>query len=105
MTKFFLPAAALDQHVAILGKTGSGKTWTAKVIVEHALRAGRQTCGKHQRPGASPPGVSHVGPDRGTSRHGQRPGPPAGTHTSVHPDPVHTRVCTSGVIVWTPPTF
>lgn len=42
--KFFLPAAALDQHIAILGKTGSGKTFTAKGIVEHVLRQHRQTC-------------------------------------------------------------
>lgn len=42
--KFFLPAMALDQHIAILGKTGSGKTWAAKVIVEHVLRSHRQAC-------------------------------------------------------------
>lgn len=41
---FFLPEAALDQHIAILGKTGSGKTWTAKLIVEHVLRRKRQVC-------------------------------------------------------------
>ena len=44
MTKFFLPAAALDQHIAILGKTGSGKTFTAKAVVEHAIHQRRQVC-------------------------------------------------------------
>lgn len=29
-----IPSAALLQHVAILGKTGSGKTYTAKGLVE-----------------------------------------------------------------------
>lgn len=32
------------QHIAILGKTGSGKTYAAKGIVEHLLKHGRQTC-------------------------------------------------------------
>ena len=32
-----IPAAALLQHVAILGKTGSGKTYTAKGLVEGIL--------------------------------------------------------------------
>lgn len=39
-----IPAAALLQHTAILGKTGSGKTFTAKGIVEDALDAGEQVC-------------------------------------------------------------
>jgi hypothetical protein len=42
--KFFIPPAALDQHIAILGKTGSGKTFCAKAIIEHVLRQQRQTC-------------------------------------------------------------
>lgn len=29
-----LPATALEQHIAVLGKTGSGKTTTAKLLVE-----------------------------------------------------------------------
>lgn len=29
-----IPSAALLQHIAILGKTGSGKTYTAKGLVE-----------------------------------------------------------------------
>ena len=33
-----LPPAALDQHLAIVGKTGSGKTYAAKGLVERLLR-------------------------------------------------------------------
>lgn len=32
------------QHTAILGKTGSGKTFAAKGLVEHLLHDGRQVC-------------------------------------------------------------
>ncbi len=32
-----IPSAALLQHVAILGKTGSGKTYTAKGLVEGVI--------------------------------------------------------------------
>lgn len=39
-----LPAAALDQHIAVLGKTGSGKTYAAKGIVEQLLDQKRQVC-------------------------------------------------------------
>lgn len=39
-----IPDAALDQHVAILGKTGSGKTYTAKGAVERLLEQGRRVC-------------------------------------------------------------
>lgn len=40
--KPIIPQAALEQHVAVLGKTGSGKTYTAKaVIVEPLLTAGQ----------------------------------------------------------------
>jgi len=39
-----IPQAALNQHIAILGKTGSGKTYAAKGIVEHLLRQERQVC-------------------------------------------------------------
>jgi uncharacterized protein len=39
--KTILPAAALDQHTAVLGKTGSGKTYATKaVIVEPLLERG-----------------------------------------------------------------
>jgi uncharacterized protein len=33
-----IPTAALKQHIAFLGKTGSGKTSTAKLAVEQILR-------------------------------------------------------------------
>lgn len=39
-----IPDAALQQHVAILGKTGSGKTSTAKLAVEQIVRAGSRVC-------------------------------------------------------------
>lgn len=41
MTKI-LPPAALEQHIAVMGKTGSGKTYAAKGIVEGLLDDGRQ---------------------------------------------------------------
>lgn len=44
MTTLQLPDAALAQHVAILGMTGSGKTFTAKGIVEALLADDRQCC-------------------------------------------------------------
>lgn len=36
--------AILAQHTAVLGKTGSGKTHTAKVIVEEAVRRNARVC-------------------------------------------------------------
>ena len=39
-----IPAAALDKHVAILGKTGSGKSNLAKTIAEGLLALGRRVC-------------------------------------------------------------
>lgn len=39
-----IPTAAIDQHIAVLGKTGSGKTYAAKGIVEDLIRSGRQVC-------------------------------------------------------------
>lgn len=39
-----IPSNALNQHIAILGKTGSGKTFAAKGIVESLLDQGRQVC-------------------------------------------------------------
>lgn len=39
-----IPAAALNQHIAILGKTGSGKSYTAKGIVEGLLARQQQVC-------------------------------------------------------------
>lgn len=43
MTKPIIPEAALSQHIAVLGKTGSGKTFAMKAaLVEPALAAGRR---------------------------------------------------------------
>ncbi len=39
-----LPLAALENHIAILGKTGSGKTFTAKGIAETLLSQGKRVC-------------------------------------------------------------
>lgn len=39
-----LPDGILKQHVAILGKTGSGKSYCAKGIVERLARDGHQVC-------------------------------------------------------------
>jgi Helicase HerA, central domain len=39
-----IPDAALTQHIAILGKTGSGKTYAAKGVVENILRDGGRVC-------------------------------------------------------------
>jgi hypothetical protein len=39
-----IPEAALSQHIAILGKTGSGKTYAAKGVVENILREGGRVC-------------------------------------------------------------
>lgn len=39
-----IPASALAQHIAILGKTGSGKTSTAKLVVEYVVATGNRVC-------------------------------------------------------------
>lgn len=39
-----IPDKAIQQHIAILGKTGSGKTSTAKLVVEQIVRAGSRVC-------------------------------------------------------------
>jgi hypothetical protein len=39
-----IPTAALEQHIAILGKTGSGKTYAAKGVVESILSEGGRVC-------------------------------------------------------------
>jgi len=39
-----IPDAALTQHIAVVGRTGSGKTYTAKGIVERLLAAGQRVC-------------------------------------------------------------
>lgn len=37
-------AAVLEQHMAVLGKTGSGKTSTAKLAIEEAVAGGARVC-------------------------------------------------------------
>jgi hypothetical protein len=44
MSRHPVPPAALEHHVAFLGKTGSGKSNAAKVIVEDSLDAGERVC-------------------------------------------------------------
>ena len=39
-----IPAKALEQHIAILGKTGSGKTYAAKGVVESILSDSGRVC-------------------------------------------------------------
>lgn len=39
-----IPDAALEQHTAILGKTGSGKSTTAKLLVEQVVASGARVC-------------------------------------------------------------
>ena len=39
-----LPPKVLAQHIGVLGKTGSGKTSTSKLIVEQAVAAGARVC-------------------------------------------------------------
>jgi len=39
-----LPAAILSQHIAVLGKTGSGKTSTAKLAIEQVVADGARVC-------------------------------------------------------------
>lgn len=39
-----IPDKALASHIAILGKTGSGKTWAAKGLVERVLEANGRAC-------------------------------------------------------------
>lgn len=44
MSRFPAPAEALEEHVAIIGKTGAGKTYTAKGFAEDLLREGSRFC-------------------------------------------------------------
>lgn len=39
-----IPLAALEQHIGIIGRTGSGKSYTARGVVERLLDAGRRVC-------------------------------------------------------------
>lgn len=42
--KYRFPEKLLEQHVAVLGKTGSGKTSTAKLIIEQVVEDGARVC-------------------------------------------------------------
>lgn len=42
-----LPDSIFDQHTAIVGRTGSGKTYAARGIVEAWLSAGKRVCIKN----------------------------------------------------------
>jgi hypothetical protein len=42
--KHVIPESVLAQHLAILGKTGSGKTSTEKVIIEQVVEGGFRVC-------------------------------------------------------------
>jgi hypothetical protein len=45
MTEHFsIPAEALENHIGILGKTGSGKSNAAKVIAERLIKSGQRVC-------------------------------------------------------------
>lgn len=44
MSKQAIPDIALSQHIAILGKTGSGKTSTEKLVVEHVVAEEYRVC-------------------------------------------------------------
>lgn len=39
-----IPESVLSQHIAVLGKTGSGKTSTAKLLVEQVVASGARVC-------------------------------------------------------------
>lgn len=42
--RFPIPLSVLDNHVAVLGKTGSGKTSTEKLLIEHVYADGFRVC-------------------------------------------------------------
>lgn len=44
MSKHTIPDAALNQHIAVLGKTGSGKSSTAKLCIEQVVANGARVC-------------------------------------------------------------
>src|SRR6185503_20156954 len=44
MSAFPIPEEALVDHIAVIGKTGSGKTIAAKDIVEHVVKGHARVC-------------------------------------------------------------
>lgn len=44
MADFPIAPTVLKQHIAILGKTGAGKTSTEKLIIEHVVEEGARVC-------------------------------------------------------------
>jgi hypothetical protein len=44
MSNHGIPESALAQHIAIVGKTGSGKSYTAKGVVEQLVESGKRVC-------------------------------------------------------------
>jgi hypothetical protein len=42
--KHFIPLNILEQHIAILGKTGAGKSWALRCFIELLLDEGRRVC-------------------------------------------------------------
>lgn len=44
LAELCIPAAALEQHLVVLGKTGAGKSSALRHIVEHLLRAKKRVC-------------------------------------------------------------
>jgi hypothetical protein len=45
VTKTIIPDAAIEQHIAVLGKTGSGKTYVTKATIAEPLLAAGRTVG------------------------------------------------------------
>lgn len=39
-----IPPEALNQHIAVMGKTGSGKSYAVKGVVEDLITMGEQVC-------------------------------------------------------------
>jgi len=44
MSSHAIPEVALLQHLGVLGKTGSGKTSTAKLAIEQVVASGARVC-------------------------------------------------------------
>jgi hypothetical protein len=77
MNKPDFPAELLTQHIAIVGKTGSGKTYTAKGFVEQLLTDKRRVCI------LDPTGVWY---GLRSSADGKKPGFPVAVFGGAHAD-------------------